>query len=74
MIEVIIVAVAALGTAAFKYLTVRIFVKHASKKDLPVIARAMYSRYQFRHSRQPDPNVEQQEGGQPSVGEPTPGE
>jgi hypothetical protein len=62
VIEVVVVAVAALGAAAFRYLTARVFVKHADRKDLPAIARAVYQRYQLGRGQPPDQEASPQDG------------
>jgi hypothetical protein len=72
VVEIIIAvtaAVSALGVAAFRYLTARTFVKHANKKDIPAIAKAMYPRLHLSRSRQADDEDGQQDG-QPADGEP----
>jgi hypothetical protein len=63
MIEVVAVAVASLGVALCRYLSVRTFVKHANKKDIPAIARAVYPRLQLGRGRRPDLDGKQPEGG-----------
>jgi hypothetical protein len=51
MIEVVAIAAASLGVALCRYLTARTFVKHANKKNIPAIARAMYPRRQLDRGR-----------------------
>jgi hypothetical protein len=70
VVEIIalIAAASPVAVAAFRYLTVKAFVKHANKKDLPAIARAMYPRLHLGRGRQPDQEARQD--GEPSTGEP----
>jgi hypothetical protein len=52
MIE-FVAAAATVAVAAFRYLTVHTLVKHADKKDIPAITRAIYSRHRIGQDGNP---------------------
>lgn len=65
VIEIVVCTIGAVAIAAFRYLTARVFVKKANKKDIPAIARAMYPRLQLGRGQSPDqeaPNGDSEPG------------